>query len=67
MLRPKDALRIVPYFVLPQSCPMFAYVKLALRFRTSAVTLKKRKKPVFYGITQAFFCKADIRNPLRYL
>ena len=21
----KDALRIVPYFVLPQSCPIFAY------------------------------------------
>ena len=25
MLRSKDALRIVPYFVLPQSCPIFAY------------------------------------------
>ena len=25
MLRSKDALRIVPYFVLPQSCPVFAY------------------------------------------
>ena len=25
MLRSKDALRIVPYFVLTQSCPIFAY------------------------------------------
>ena len=25
VLRLKDALRIVPYFVLPQSCPIFAY------------------------------------------
>ena len=25
MLGAKDALRIVPYFVLPQSCPIFAY------------------------------------------
>ena len=67
MLRSKDALRIVPYFVLPQSCQYSHSTKPALHFRASAVTLKKRKKSVFYGITQAFFCKADIRNPLRYL
>ena len=55
MLRSKDALRIVPHFILPQSHSMFAYREGCTPLSCICHHAKKAQKNLFFMVSHRHF------------